>query len=257
MKVDARLWAGSVALGLAMAPTVRADARRFTYVYEATTIPKGQWEYEQWVTWQTAKESNRDFDRFDFRHELEVGVTDRFQLGFYLSDWRYEENAPEGVRGGDWRDAAVEGIWNLSDPVKDLLGLALYGEVKFGDELFELEGKLIAQKDVGKLVFAYNATLEAEWEEHGFVEDNGAFEQTAGVSYQFSPEFLAGMELLHEAAMPDWRGFEGKNPVWLGPNVSYRAKAWWATLTPLFQISDIDDEPDFQLRLIVGVPLGG
>lgn len=236
---------------------VRGDNRRFTYVYEATTMPKGEWEYEHWVTWQTAKETNRDFDRFDFRHELEGGLTDHFQLGLYLSDWRYEENAPENRRRGDWRDVAVEGIFNLTSPVTDPLGLALYGEVKIGDELFELEGKFIAQKDIGKLVLAYNATLEAEWEGDDYEEDNGVVEQTAGLSYQFSPTFLAGMELLHETEMPDWRGFDGKNPLYLGPNFSYRARTWWATLTPLFQVSDVEDEPDFQMRLIVGVSLGG
>ncbi|MDO8630252.1 MAG: hypothetical protein Q7R41_07140, partial [Phycisphaerales bacterium] len=241
-----------------MIQTARVDAgeRRFTFVYEATTLPKGEWEYEQWVTWKTAKETNRDFDRFDFRHEVEVGLTDHFQLGVYLSDWRYEENRRDGVHRGDWRDIAVEGILNLTNPTTDPLGVALYGEVKIGDELLELEGKLIAQKNFGSFVLAYNAALEAEWEEHRFVEDNGTLEQTLGLSYQFSPRFLAGMELLHEIEIPDWRGASGKGILYLGPNFSYRAKRWWATLTPLFQVSDVEDEPDFQMRLIVGFGVG-
>ncbi|RME41970.1 MAG: hypothetical protein D6788_00060, partial [Planctomycetota bacterium] len=241
--------------GLAAVSAARGGDRRFTYIYEATTNPAGEWEYEQWVTWKTAKETNRDFDRFDFRHELEFGVTNRFQLALYLSDWRYEENSPERRRRGDWRDVAVESIYNLTDPNTAPLGLALYGEIKYGDELLELEGKLIAQKNIGKLVLAYNATLEAEWEESDYSEDNGTFEQVAGLSYQFSPRFLAGVELLHEFEMPDWRGIEGKAVFYLGPNFSYRTHGWWATLTPLFQVSDVEDEPDFQMRLIVGVPL--
>ena len=92
---------------------------------------------------------NRDFDRFDIRHEIEVGVTDHFQLGLYLSDWRYEENRPKGVHRGDWRGVALEGIWNLTNPTTDPVGLALYAEVKIGDKLLELEGKLIAQKNIG------------------------------------------------------------------------------------------------------------
>jgi len=234
-----------------------AGERRFTYVYEATTIPKGEWEFEQWVTWKTAKEDNRDFDRFDFRTELEYGVTDRFQLGFYLSDWRYEENRSEGKHRGDWRDVAVESILNLTDPTNDPIGLALYGEIKIGDELLELEGKLIAQKNFGKLTLAYNAIIEAEWEGKHFDEDNGALQQTFGLSYQFSPKFLAGFELLHEVAIPDWRGASGKGILYVGPNFSYRTENWWATLTPLFQVSDVEDEPDFQMRLIFGISVGG
>lgn len=251
------VFVASLALCGMLAGSGLAAERRFTYVYEVTTIPKGSWELEQWITWKTAKENARDYDRFDFRHEVEWGVTDHFQLGLYLSDWRYEENSGDHRRGGDWRDVAVEGIWNLTDPVKGPLGLAVYGEVKVGDEHLELEGKLLAQKNVGKFVFAYNAVIEAEWEGHDYGEDKGVLEQTAGVSYQFSPKFLAGIELLHEFEMPDWRGIDGKGIFYLGPNFSYRAERWWATLTPLLQVSDIDDEPDFQMRLIFGLHLGG
>ncbi len=236
---------------------VDANERRFTYVYEATTLKKGEWEFEQWVTWKTAKENDRDFDRFDFRTEVEYGVTDHYQLGFYLSDWRYENNRAENKQRGDWRNIAVEGLWNLTDPTKDPIGLALYSEVKIGDALFELEGKLIVQKNIGKLTLAYNAIIEAEWEGIHYDEDNGVFQQTVGLSYQFSPRFLAGMELLHEVAIPDWRGASGKSVLYIGPNFSHRTKNWWATLTPLFQVSDVEDEPDFQMRLIFGIPLGG
>lgn len=236
---------------------VNAGERRFTFVYEATTQPKGAWEYEQWITWETAKESNRDFDHFDFRHEIEVGLTDHFQLGIYVSDWGYEENRSEGVHRGDWRDVAVEGILNLTNPTTDAVGLALYGEAKVGDELLALESKLIVQKNFGAVVLAYNAALEAEWEGRRFDEDHGEFQQTLGVSYQCSPNFLVGMELLHEIDIPDLRGAKGKGILYLGPNFSYRAHKWWATLTPLFQVSDVEDEPDFQMRLILGFSLGG
>jgi len=240
-----------------IARDANANERRFTFVYEATTQKQGDWEFEQWVTWKTAKDNTRDFDRFDFRTEIEYGVTDHLQLGFYLSDWRYEETHSENKRRGDWRDVAVESIWNLADPTADPIGLSLYSEVKLGDELFELEGKIILQKNIGKLMLAYNATIEAEWEGHRYDEDNGEFQQTLGISYQFSPSFLAGVELLHEIAIPDWQGAQGKGVLYVGPNFSYRTQRWWATLTPLLQVSDVKDEPDFQMRLIFGVPIGG
>ena len=239
----------------ALAVNVRASERRFTYVYESTTMPKGSWELEQLVTWKTAKENNRDFDRFDFRLEIEYGVTDNFQLALYLADWRYEESP--GKRGGDFRSVSLEAIYNLSDPVTDPVGLALYGEIQIGDEKLELEGKFIVEKQLGPITLAYNASLEAEWEGHHFVEDKGVIQQVAGISYQFSPKFLVGAELVHEWQIPDWQGVQGKGVLYVGPNFSYRTKKWWATLTPLFQVSNVEDEPDFQMRLIFGIDIGG
>ncbi|MCH7871496.1 MAG: hypothetical protein IID33_07330 [Planctomycetes bacterium] len=239
----------------AFAAGADASDRRFTFSYEALTQPKGSVEYEQWVTWKTTKRSDRSFDRFDFRHEIEWGITDRFQLALYLADWRFEETSD--THKGDFRDVALEAIYNLSNPVTDPLGLALYGEIQIGDQKFELEGKIIAEKVVGPWSFVYNFTLEAEWEGAHFQDDKGKIQQTLGVSYQISPKLLVGAELLHELAIPDWRGVDANGAMYVGPNVSMRTETWWATLTPMFQVTDIDDEPDFQMRLLVGFPIGG
>ena len=247
---------GAVFLGAAMlmataaGPTALADERRFTFVYEATTMSAGAVEYEQWITWKTHKDADPDFDRIDFRHELEFGVTDRFQVALYLSDWRYQ-NGDSVEDGAQWHDAAVEVIYNLTDPVTDAIGFALYGELKLGDELVELEGKLIAQKDIGQWVLAWNGTIEAEWEGPDLAEDKGKLEQTFGASYQLSPKLLTGFELLHEVEYEDWSDW-GDHVLYLGPNLSYRPGQWWTTITPLIQVTDVDAEPDFQLRLIFG-----
>ena len=229
---------------------VEAGERRFTFVYEATTLAVGEIEYEQWVTWKTDKDVDEGFDRIDFRHELEFGLTDNLQLGLYLSDWRVQRGDSVDD-GAEWRNVAIETIFALTDPVTDPLGSALYGEIKFGDELIALEGKLILQKNIGKWVFAWNGTIEAEWEGSDFSEDKGEFEQTLGGSYQFTPKLLAGFELLHEIEYDDWSEWED-HAVYLGPNVSYRTGDWWITATPLFQVTDVDSEANFQLRLIFG-----
>lgn len=228
-----------------------AGGRRFTFVYEAGTMPQGEVEYEQWITWKTDKDSDSDFDRIDFRHEIEIGITDRFQLAFYLSDWRYENGASVDD-GAEWRNAAIEVIYNLADPATESFGLALYGEIKLGDEKVELEGKIIVQKNIGKWVFAYNATVEAEWEGSDFSEDKGEFQQTLGGNYQFSPKIFAGFELLHEIEYDDWDTW-GDHILYAGPNVSYHSDQWWVTLTPLVQITDVEDEANFLLRLIFGI----
>jgi hypothetical protein len=214
-----------------------ADQRRFTYVYESTTHPVGEVEYEQWVTWKTDTDDDPRFDRFDFRHEIEFGLTDTMQIGLYLSDWRSQRGntVDDGV---EWRNVAVETILALTDPVTDPLGSALYGEFKVGDQPMAIEGKLILQKNVGKWVFAWNGTAEAEWEGSDYSEDKGEFGQSLGASYQFTPELLGGFEFVHEIEYDDWSEWED-HVVYAGPNVSWRTEAWWLTVTPLVHVTDI------------------
>ena len=228
-----------------------ASERRFTYVYESTTQPKGTVEYEQWVTWKTDKDSDPKYDRFDFRHEIEFGITDNFQVAIYVADWRYQDGRSVANNGAEVRNSAIELIYSLSDPIEDNLGLALYGELQFGDEKLEIEGKLIVQKNIGKWVLAWNGIAEAEWEGERYDEDKGKLAQVFGASYQFSPKFTAGFELVHEIEYEDFSEW-GDHAVFLGPNASFRTPNWWVTVTPLFQITDLAGEPNFQARFIFG-----
>ena len=225
--------------------------RKFTFVYQATTEEKGEVEYEQWLTWSTRKESDTTFDRLDFRHELEIGLTDHLQLAIYLLDWRYQDGVSVQNDRVEYRDTAFELIYNLSDPVDHLVGSAIYGEFKVGDQLLKLEGKVILQKDLGLWTFAYNATIEAEWEGRRYGDDNGEFEQAFGVSYHLLDSLLIGAELVHEVGFPDWNDVDD-HVVHAGPNLSYQAHEWWITVTPLFQVTDVESEPDFVTRVIFG-----
>ena len=51
--------------------------------------------------------------------------------------------------------------------------------------------------------------------------------------------------------MPDWSE-AGDSILYGGPNISYRRGNWWATLTPLAQLTNLSSEVDFQTRLIFG-----
>ena len=234
------------------AASAEGGARRFTYVYEATTSPPKSVESESWVTWGTSPSEDHRFNQVDFRQEIEIGITDHFQLSLYLADWNYRKNPAENEHGFEYRDSAIEAIYNLTNPTTDLLGLALYGEGRGGPDFWELESKVILQKNLGQFVLAYNGTLEAKWEEEDDeTERNGEFSQSLGLSYEISPSWLVGAELLHEIDIPDWSETED-SIVYAGPNLSYRHNNWWATVTPLFQLTRVSSEVDFQTRLIFG-----
>src|SRR5262249_5337803 len=147
-------------------------------------------ESESWVTWGTSPADEHRFNSVDFRQEIEVGITDHFQLSLYLADWGYTEDPAENKHGFEYQDSAVEMIYDLTNPTTDLLGSALYGELRGGPDELELESKVILQKNVGRFVLAYNATLEATWEEDDYSQSNGEFSQTFGASYELSPSWL-------------------------------------------------------------------
>ena len=227
-----------------------AGARHFTYVYEAVTSAPGSLDVENWVTWSRTNNPPHA-DEVDFRHEFEFGVTDKFQASVYVADWFYA--ADPGHSGFTYSDSAVELIYNLTNPVVDPLGLAVYEEIRAGDRVFELESKAIIQKDLGPLILAYNATLEAVWQGAGLQDRQGEFQQALGISYEISQRVSVGVEMLHEFVFPEWRDSEHIRNVFVGPNISFRHQNWFVTVTALAQATDTPDEADFQLRTIFGI----
>src|ERR1043166_5174358 len=96
-----------------------AGVRHFTYLYEAPTSAPGSFELENWVTWSRITDPDR-VDEVAFRHEVEIGVTDRFQASIYLADWSYFSSDQNS--GTVFSDAALELIYNLTNPVTDPVG---------------------------------------------------------------------------------------------------------------------------------------
>ena len=227
-----------------LATSAFAGVRHFTFLYEAPTAPPGSVELENTITWAHGSNSNDVF----IREELEIGITDRLQLGIYPLDWSHQSDDGLHYNGG-----AVEAIYNLTNPVIDPVGISLYQEIAAGRRRFESESKLIAQKNFGRWIFDYNATLEAEWEDRHLEEESGEFQQALGASYEISPRLSVGVEFLHEFVFPDWRNDRNIRNVFIGPNISYRRNQWFVTTTALAQATDTSGEPDFQLRTIFGV----
>src|SRR5260370_21486479 len=170
-------------------------ARHFTYLYETPTSAPGSVEVENTITWARTTGIGTHLDDVAFREELEIGITDHFQLGIYPLDWAYHHGADADGDGFSYEGGAVELIYNLSNPVVDPVGISLYEEIRIGRQHFELESKLIAQKNFGRLILDYNATVEAEWERQGLAERSGELQQALGASYEISPRISGGIEL--------------------------------------------------------------
>lgn len=62
-----------------------------------------------------------------------------------------------------------------------------------------------------------------------------------------------------ETVLEDWRRYE-HTTVYAGPAISYTGgnlgqsnANWWLSVTPTFQLSSREDEPDYVTRLIAGL----
>ena len=249
MKTPIRARCFSLLLFFILPLSAFAGARHFTFIYEAMTSAPGSVEMENWMTWGRTSNPTRS-DEVAFRHELEFGVTNNFQASVYLADWFYARDAEHS--GFTYSDSAVELIYNFTNPVIDPIGLSVYEEIKVGDRVFELESKLIAQKNMGPWIVAYNATLEAVWEGEHWRSRSGEFQQALGLSREISPRLSVGVELLHEFIFNDWRDTERIRNLFVGPNMSYRRGRWFVTVTALAQATSTPGEADFQLRTIFG-----
>lgn len=238
-----------------LAATAQAGERHFAFVREVPVHQPGEIEYEQYITWKTHKESDSTFDEVAFRHELEIGLVQNFQLGFYLSDWRYRDGRSVERDGVDWQGLAVEAIYQFSDPTTDLLGVSVYQELKLGPERFVIEPKLLLQKNVSNWVFAYNFVFEAEWEgpDLGDLHEKKAeIKNILGISCLLTPNWSVGGELLHEIEWEDYAEWSD-SAVYLGPNVTYRQTGWYVTVTPLVQVTDDAGASDFETRVVIGI----
>jgi hypothetical protein len=242
-----------VILSTLFATVASADSRPFTFTYDTYPVGKGNIEYEQWVTWQTHKEDEPDFDRIRFRHEFEFGLADNFDLAVYLPNWSYEDSDERNSAKFD--SVSVEGIFYALNPVTDSIGLGIYTEVAVGEDEIEIENKLLLQKDIGNWTIAYNLIFETELEG---VFDSGAENEVEGVlghalgvSYAIAPGWQLGAEVLAESVYKDWSEYE-HTTVWAGPAVGYSTEKWFVTGTAAYQLTDTEEEPDWQLRIIAG-----
>jgi hypothetical protein len=264
-----------VALTAAVAAgTTYADAsqRRFTYTYESGVIARGQVELEPWTTLRTGKEDY--YTSFDERIELEVGLTSRLQTSFYLNLHSTTELADSSLQ----TDAGFDGISNewklkLRDPVADPFGLGLYFEWGASSSEVELEGKVIVDKRAGNWLYAFNATVEPEWE---FITKDGAnveannefkYEFNLAGTYFVKPSTSVGIEVRNHNLHISSEDYD-HSVLFAGPVVSYASEAWWATLTVMPQVaklkgSEIDDGHSLvtseleklEVRMIFGVDL--
>jgi hypothetical protein len=240
----------SCVCGVVLASPAAAHNRKFPWLYDPGILPVGEVEYEQWVTLKRDKQSDSNYEEWKFRHEIEWGATENLQLAIYLADWRYKQDSSRTKV--QYRDVAFEAIYALQKGMEGDPDISVYGEIKVGDELIELEGKGLFQWDIGQTTLLYNLTLEAEWEGRHYNEDKGKLENAVAIGWQLEPTTTVGIQALYEVEFDDWAG-SGEGVLYVGPSLSYQRSGWFISLSPLFQVTDVDTAADLQVRLLAGI----
>jgi hypothetical protein len=259
------------ALAASTLVSARADERFFTYVYESEVLPKGGWEFEQWVTYRKGfPEGDRAFSQhlWDFREEIEYGLTERLTTALYLN-FRQEQLVARETGLEDSSEFSFKGVsaefkYQLFNPNKQPVGLALYFEPTYNGNEQELEYKILLSKNLGDhWVFAANAVYEQEWEhEEGETEKESVLEFTAGAAYRLTPNWALGLEGRYHSVYEGLGLNDHLGTGWfVGPNVHYGSAKWWGTLTVLPQVAghpsdggiNHTEHQTFETRLIFGL----
>ena len=232
----------------------------FSRTYTTETMPAHQFEFEQIVRNRNGRAFG-SYSAFDFRTEIEYGVSDQFQAAFYFNTGAINASgAPDdddasGTTGFSRKMLYLQGfstefIYRVLSPFSDPIGLALYfePEVQFHDIhngleydfSFSNEFKIILQKNFfdDQLVIAYNMTAEIEFIRYqGEASWSGELDwnhELAG-AYRFTSNWYGGLEFRNHNEIGNFKTHE-HSVLWGGPNLHYGAKSFWATLGVLRQL---------------------
>src|SRR5947209_6986430 len=165
-----------VLVGGSCLSAARADERRFTYSYEPETTPQGELEFEQWVTLRTQRTKGGEvkqgnFNRWEFREELEYGVTDNYSVSLYLNtateSFRDFSQTPAtySSRFG-FEGVSLENRFLVVNPADHAIGLGLYLEPRYSGGEAEVEQKIILGQRHGNWKWAFNLTHATEWKDN-------------------------------------------------------------------------------------------
>jgi len=245
---------------LAAAPAL-ATERELTFTYDSSVLPPGSRELELWSTARFGRPDG--YTAFDNRAEFELGVVSQLQTAIYLN-FSTSHEGPSGSNVQTW-SVSNEWKWKLLDPVADPFGFALYGEFLLGVNEQELEGKLIFDKRIGRLLLALNLIGELGWESafNGTVHEQ-VLEATGGASYRLGAGFSLGVEMRLNCLWETGEGFVG-GAFFVGPVVGFESGGFWATVSFLPQAVGfgpstvgglaLEDQERFNIRLLVGFNL--
>lgn len=176
MKLAKSLVAVAALAGAFSQPAVAGESP-FGWIYTADVQPQGTRQFQQWIDVQRTQ-TQGSYTNTLLRSEIEFGITPKYQTSIYLNSRiiNANRNGMDGTSSGPNTDipddfdptsryklnrvesVSWENLYQISNPLVDPIGMALYFEPKWGPRNKELEFKLILQKNFfdDRLIWATN-----------------------------------------------------------------------------------------------------
>lgn len=225
--------------------------RPFPYSYTYPTVPPGRLEVEQYVDIVPVRVERENPDgtidgimsaRFALQTELEIGLTERLEFGFYLAFEQGGGNAPLQFRGIKQRLR-----YRLFEQGELPVDIALYGEIaEFFNEI-ELEEKVLLSRRFGPLIVAMNLWVEQEY----YFDANEwkfLYNPTVGASYELSPNFSLGVEGWMRGRFDQNSDnavtvgpLAGQTHVFVGPVLLAQLGEYWASVGGYVRLDGLGD----------------
>jgi hypothetical protein len=198
------LFATTLGLTLAFAGAALANPRPLPFTYPYEQLSEGQTEIEAYTDVTPLRVYKDGSDRakgrqyepyYKLQTEIEYGVTDRLELGFYqvfVAKPQTGGGNSMSFDGLKWRARyrfAEAGEWPVD--------VAVYLEVAWLHDEIEWEEKIILQKRFGNLKIMGNLWIEqelADYWQRGKRELEFIVNPTLGLTYQVVPVFSPGIE---------------------------------------------------------------
>jgi len=229
---------GVLLLTVLLAVTASADRRQFVWTYGYQTMPAGSAEFEHYFGYKLADRDFRDDGQYSHQLEIEVGITDRWDISVY------QKFAQVNNSGFEYDGFKLRTRYRLFEsgqyPVDPLLYLEVKRSADHADPT-EVEGKLILARNYQQFFSAFNLVTERalgsgyEWE----------WKYDIGVGYQVIPAFSFGIESKGNFES----GAEARQA--LGPTFSVARGTVWLSAGVLFPLNKYSSDMEF--RYILGI----
>jgi len=238
---------GVVLIGAAIAlisqPAVAGDGL-FGWIYTLDLQPKGKWEFEQRLQLNKQQYLNSYYVNANqnYTNQDACEGSPSCTGGYPVPSSHDPATAyrKSGIEGG-----SLEAIYRFTNPVTSPVGVGVYIEPTIGKNKNELAARLLLQSNFldDQLVLAGNivvANARLKFIENGNVPES-MLDFLVGASYRFAPKWRAGVEARFHN---DYSELNLRNQIqratFVGPNLQYATKDWWATLAWRYQLKGGD-----------------
>jgi len=220
-----------------------ANPHPLPYSYPYQTLPKGKVEVEEIVDLIPMRVAREKEDgtrdavtavRSQLQTELEIGVSDRLELGLYFS---FHQSATADTPAMRFDGLKQRLRYRFAEEGDLPLDIGVYLEVaEFFNEI-EIEEKLLLSRRFGYLTTVANLWVEQEYY-FQTQEWKLIYNPTVGATYEFSPNLMLGLEYWARGrfnkADPQVAAASSDSPTaarhYLGPTVLLQSgEAWWST----------------------------